>query len=129
MIEDKLNFPKVITDLKRYDNIDKTLLYSSLNFDVYKSIKKINIFREYLNSVSQDKKIEYSYFLLFVYDLNPISQVEKIFINILNNLLKEKLITYPSFHLKVLYALPCFSFNEIKRENKLYEIIRNMLII
>ena len=54
--------------------------------------------------------------------------MEKIFINIHNNLLKEKLITYPFFYLKVLYALPCFSFNEIKRENKLYEIIRNMLI-
>ena len=45
LIEDKLSFPKIIKDLKRDKMIKKEDLYNSLNFVIYKSIKKINIFR------------------------------------------------------------------------------------
>ena len=56
LIEDKLSFPKVIKNLTKNKAINKDELFSSLNFSIYKIIKKINIFKSYLNSTSEEKK-------------------------------------------------------------------------
>ncbi len=61
LIEDKLSFPKVIKNLTKNKAINKDELFASLNFLIYKIIKKINIFKSYLNSTSEGKDI----FLLF----------------------------------------------------------------
>ena len=119
LIEDKLSFPKVINDLKKEIKINKDELYTSLNFLIYKTIKKINIFNEYLISTSEGKKITYSYYLLLIYNSNPILNVENIFEKILSDLSKEKLIKYPNFYLKIIYALPCISLNDSKKVEEL----------
>ena len=112
IIEDKLGFPPVINDFKKGKKITKEKLYTSLNFIIYKTIRKINIMNEYLISTTEEKNKTYSYYLLLVYDSNPISDVENILKTILNDLCKEKLIKYPTFKLKVIYALPCISLND-----------------
>ena len=104
LIEDKLSFPKIIKDLKRDKMIKKEDLYNSLNFVIYKSIKKINIFKEYLISTSEGKKENYSYYLLLIYDSNPIKNVENYIKDIIMNLSNEKLINYNFFHIKVIYV-------------------------
>ena len=53
LIEDKLSFPKVIKNLTKNKVINKDELFASLNFLIYKIIKKINIFKSYLNSTSE----------------------------------------------------------------------------
>ena len=44
LIEDKLSFPKVIKNLTKNETINKDELFASMNFLIYKIIKKINIF-------------------------------------------------------------------------------------
>ena len=41
LLEDKMSFPKMLKDLKRNQEMNKNELYSSLNFLIYKSIRKI----------------------------------------------------------------------------------------
>ena len=125
LIEDKLSFPKVIYDLKKKQKMNKEELYLSLNFLIYKTIKKINIFNEYLNSISKEKK-NYSYCLLLIYDTSPIANVENVIKTILCDLYNEKLIKYSSFYIKVIYVLPCISFNDSKRVEKLEKKIKEM---
>ena len=106
-------------NLNRDQKADKDELYSSINFIIYKSKRKINIVEEYLKSNFEGKTIKYSYYLVLVYNNNPISDMEKIIINILRNLYEQKLIKYLSFKFKVIYALPCISFNNSKEMDKM----------
>ena len=126
LIEDKLSFPKVLKEFNRNKSMKKDELYSSLNFIIFKTIKKINILEEYLTSISEGKKTNYSYYLVLVYNNNPILKMENIIINILKNLNEQNLIKFSSFRFKVIYALPCISFNDSKKVEKLEEDIKNM---
>ena len=42
------------------------------------------------------------------------------------NLSNEKLIKYNSFHIKVIYVLPCISLNESKRVEELEKDVENL---
>ena len=126
LIEDKLSFPKIIEDFARNKIMKRADLFSSLNFVIYKTIKRINIFNEYLRYISGGKKISYSYFLLLIYDTNPILNVENKILEILQNLQRNKLIKYPNFKIKVIYALPCITFNDSEKIAKLEDEIVKM---
>ena len=126
LIEDKLSFPKFIQNLTKEKKIKKDEMYASLNFLIYKLIKKIKIFNEYLASTSEGKDISYSYYLLLIYDSNPILNVENIIVKIINDLAKEQLIKYPIFQLKVIYALPCITLNESRRIKELEETVTRL---
>ena len=126
LIEDKLRFPSVIRNLTRNKLIEKDKLYKSLNLVVYKTIKKINIFNEYLRSISLEKNIDYSYYLLLIYYSNPIAKIENIIKDILLDLKNENLIKYPKFKLKVIYILPYISLNDSEGLEKLENEIKLM---
>ena len=126
LIEDKLSFPKVIRNLTNNKKIKKDDLFTSLNFFIYKIIKKISIFNEYLVSTSEGTTRIYSYYLLLIYDSNPILNVENIIINIIKDLKKENLIKYPKFQIKAIYVLPCITLNESKEVDELKTKIKNL---
>lgn len=126
LLEDKLSFPNVLKNLKKDENMDKDELYSSLNFVIYKSIRKIRIIEEYLTSIFERKTTEYSYYLVLFYNNNPISDIETIIINILSNLCEQGLIKYRSFKFKVIYALPCISFNNSKEMDRMQMEMNDM---
>ena len=126
LIEDKLSFPKVIKNLTKEKKIKKDELYSSLNFLIFNLIKKINIFNEYLTSISEGKKISYSYYLLLIYDSIIKLNVEKIIQTIIKDLKKEQLIKYPIFQLKVIYILPYIPKNESRRIEKLEDSVQRL---
>ena len=119
LIEDKLNISKIIENFDKNKKMNKDELYSSFNFLIYKTIRKIRFYEEYLTSISEKTNNKYSYYLLLVYYNNPISDIENIIIKILKNLSSQSLIKYPSFQLKVIYSLPCISFNNSKEFNDL----------
>jgi len=126
LLEDKLGFPNELKNLTRNEIIDKDELYSSINFIIYKSIRKIRIVEEYLTSIFEGKTIEYSYYLVLVYNNNPISGMEEIIMNILRNLFEQNLIKYPSFKFKVIYALPCISFNHFEKMDRMQMEMNDM---
>ena len=126
LLEDKLSFPKELKDLKRNQEMNKDELYSSLNFLIYKSIRKINIVKEYLTSNFEGKAIEYSFYLVLVYKNNPISSMEKIIVNILRNLYEQSLIKYPSFKFKVIYSLPYIPINNFPNLDKMKMDLNDM---
>ena len=126
LIEDKLSFPNVIKDLTQYMLIEKEKLYKSLNLLIYKTIKKINIFAEYLRTISEGKNKDYSYYLLLIYDSYPVGEVEDIIKNILFDLKGGDLIKYPNFKIKVIYVLPCISLNESDKVEKLEKELKSL---
>ena len=126
LIEDKLKFPDVIDDLERKKVYSKDFLLKSLNFVIYKTIKKIKIYEEYLKSVSNGNNESYSFCLLFIYNSRPISKVERIFKDVLKNLFTEKLIPYEAFQLKIIYLLPCISLNDFGEIKELKNKINKM---
>ena len=125
LIEDKLSFPKVIKNLTKNETINKDELFASMNFLIYKIIKKINIFESYLNSTSEGKKNKYFYYLILIYDSNPILNVENIVIDVIKELKKEGLIKYSSFQLKVIYILPC-TLNESNEIDEMKKKIKDL---
>ena len=126
LIEDKLSFPKVIKNLTKNETINKDELFASMNFLIYKIIKKINIFESYLNSTSEGKKNKYFYYLILIYDSNPILNVENIVIDVIKELKKEGLIKYSSFQLKVIYILPCITLNESNEIDEMKKKIKDL---
>ena len=126
LIEELLSFPKVIKNLKEDKIFNKNDLYNSLNFVLYKTIKKINIFNEYLTSTSGDKKENYVYYLLLVYGSTPIKNMENIIKDIIKDLSGEKLIKYYSFKVKVVYLLPFIELDVSKRIERLENDIEKM---
>lgn len=110
LMEDILKIPGTIDNFDKNKNYEKSKLFSSLIFTVYKLIKKIKFYKEFISS-ELDYKDKISFTLVLIYNKKPIEDLENEVKNCISTLFMQNLIEQEKFNIKLIYILPNISLN------------------
>ena len=132
LIEDKISATKYIDlALLKENCLTKEEINSSLIFTVYKLIKKINFYQNYLEKKMkiEDKYFkEYHFHLILSYNNKHISRIEKDFIKCFKFLKNNGYLNNikDNFDIRFIYTLPSISFNKSTTVNDLKKEIEKI---
>ena len=132
--ESKVSIPNNIENFSFKKQYTVNDLENSLLLTIYKLIKKINFYKEYVKNeiLENNEKInDYKFHLFLIYNNTPVSDLEQYIEVILEDLISHDFIKQ-EFKLQILYLIPSlgsYNINTIQREmgniKKKYDDIKN----